>query len=123
MASNIIRLQQKSRGNRRFFDALVRLLAVELALGGREVSPRLILPSWRYFKVCGELGPWAEVGMELPAKTVAALTAMLREEGPARTVADAREILLRRTDLTDCHLAALNEPPLTVFRKTKTAKP
>lgn len=115
MARKIIRLARKSRDNRRFFDALIRLLAVELALGGRSVDPRLVLPSWRYFEVYGEVGPFAEIGMVLQAKTVAGLNSMLRDEGPAGTLADVREILTRRTDCTDCHLTALNAPPLTVF--------
>lgn len=115
MARNIIRLAGKSRDNRRFFDALIRLLAVELARGGADIDPRLVLPSWRYFEVYGEVGPFAEIGMVLLPKTVAGLSAMLREEGPAGTLADVREILIRRTDLTDCHLTSLNVPPLTVF--------
>ena len=115
MARKLIRLARKSRDNRRFFDAQIRLLAVELARGRTDVDPRLVLPSWRYFKVYGEVGPFAEVGMVLRAETIAELGVMLREEGPAGSLASVREILTRRTDVTDCHLTCLNAPPLTVF--------
>ena len=40
-----IALANKSRSNRVFFDWLIRVLADELNIGGKELSADLILPS------------------------------------------------------------------------------
>lgn len=119
-----IKLANKSRGNRMFFDNLVKEIAICINVGYAAINRDLELPSYRGIRRRGEeatshgskvssIGFDTPVGM-LSRKTLDAIDLMLQEakslrlEGcnSRRRISD---FIIEHTDLTDCHLCALNE--------------
>ena len=123
----IIKLANRSRKNRVFFDQLIRMLAVELHLGSDELNRFHLMPvyvchsharetahSEHYIQLNRDSGclyqPLCEV---LPAALIDQLEALLTD-APANLKGSKSKTLIgdylkQHTDLTDCHLSALNE--------------
>ena len=113
-----IALANKSRSNREFFDWLIRVLAVELNVGGKELSANLIIPSYSakilYCDPDGKAWCFAKVSDYLSKKTINELNNMLKSAALKNEgLFKIRDYLLENTDLTDCHLTALNDFRLT----------
>ena len=109
-----IALANKSRSNREFFDWLIRVLADELNIGGKELSGDLILPSW-IIKITwtdpdGKKWFFGKVSDFLSKKVIKDLNNMLESADLKNAgLYKIRDFLLQHTDLTDCHLTALND--------------
>lgn len=131
-AAGKVRLQNTSRKNRMFFDSLIRELAICVYLGDTSLNRSLELPSYRgphNFDAPGTVyigNNHAAVGFDTPGgllspRCLAGLDAMLAaaEAGGLKgcTEAECRAFLLASTDLTDCHLSALNE--MSIFDEKK----
>ena len=123
----IIKLANRSRKDRIFFDQLIRMLAVELHLGSDELNRFHLMPvyvchsharetahSEHYTQLNRNSGcsykPLCEV---LPAALIDQLEALLADAPANLKGSNSRKLiadyLKQRTDLTDCHLSALNE--------------
>ena len=126
----IIKLANRSRSNRNFYDSLIRVIAVEINIGSTSLNRDMELWSYRpvYDMTAEDFGSnvekrgWDTPRQMLPAKTLDAIDAMLVEaaqqglEGccdKPRIMAFIKE----HTDLTDCHLTALNELVLSQWHR------
>ena len=123
----IIKLSNRSRKNRMFFDNLVRELAICIKCGDLTLNRDIELPSYRGKQTrCRDpkavsLTKTEAVGFDtprrmLPEATLDAIDLML-SDAPRhlryyKSREDIADYIKQRTDLTDCHLTALNEMQL-----------
>ena len=125
-----IKLANRSRHNRNFYDNLIRTIAVEINIGSPSLNRDVELWSYRSvhdmeaedFGSHVEKRGWDTPRKMLPEKTLDAIDAMLAvavQQGfegccdKPRIMAFIKEY----TDLTDCHLTALNEMQLTSWHR------
>lgn len=121
----MIALAAKSRKNRMFFDNLIKEIAISINVGDVTLNQNLELPSYRGMQRRKEenvvhIGSNHQaVGFDTPRSmlthtTLCALDALLGEAkdkglkgcGSRQRIAD---FIISQTDLTECHLTALNE--------------
>lgn len=121
----VIKLANRSRKNRSFFDSLIRVLAVEINIGSDSLNRDLMLASYRPPQDMSaenigsrvEKRGWDTPRDMLPKATLDAIDDMLAEarrqglEGCCDKVRIA-QFIIGHTDLTDCHTTALNEMEL-----------
>ena len=122
----IIKLANRSRKNRIFFDHLIRELAICLNVGDTSINRKQLAPSYvnhslagtvaedeNYFQLNRDTGclfqPLENI---LPVAILDALDAMLQQAPPELKGSCSRKLitdyLTQCTDLTDCHYSALN---------------
>lgn len=125
-----IKLSNRSRKNREFYDALLRTLAVEINIGSTRLNRDLMLPSFRpiHDTTAEHIGShvekrgWDTPADMLPASTLDAIDNMLADAA-SQNMKDCcdkiriSQYLINQTDLTTCHLCALNELHLTTYHK------
>ena len=119
----IIKLANRSRKNRMFFDNLILELAICLNVGDTTLNRDLMLPSYRGIQTrCNDkeaisLSKVAAVGFNtprqmLPTPTLDAIDRALREAPPqlkgCGSIRLIKNYISAFTDLNDCHLTALN---------------
>ena len=121
----MIRLANRSRSNRMFYDNLVKEIAICINMGYPSINRELELPSYRGISsrkgedVIDIGNNHAAIGFDTPAgmlppAVLRAIDGMMEEAkkeglagcGSRRTISD---FIISHTDLTDCHLSALNE--------------
>lgn len=123
----IIRLANRSRKNRIFFDHLIRELAICLNLGDTSLNREELVPTYcnhsqagkvafdeNYIQLNRDTGclflPLVNV---LPGSVLDTLDEMLLQAPPELKGCRSRklitEYLSQHTDLTDCHYSALNQ--------------
>ena len=119
-----IKLANRSSKNRMFYDNLIKEIAICLHCGDRILNRELQLPSYRGTntrlkdKEAISLTKNEAMGFDtprdmLPVATLDQIDRML-SEAPCRLMRcksrePITEYIKQRTDLTDCHLTALNE--------------
>lgn len=121
-----LKLANRSRKNRIFYDFLILNLAVELNLGSKALNRDLFAPTYvnhihaanpnadNYCRVTRDSGclflPYREI---LSKKMLDDLDVILAEAPPELYHCGSRKMitdyLSQRTDLTDCHFVALNQ--------------
>ena len=124
MAEKIIKLASRSRKNRMFYDNLIMEMAICINCGDTTIYRDLEMPSYRGMgtRKCGEgidMGNHQAMGFDTPAtmlpkQTLDRIDNMLQEAkqqglngcNSQRRIAD---FIMQHTDLTDCHLTALNQ--------------
>lgn len=121
-----MKFQRKASDNRVFYDNLIRVLFVELNLGGTELNPDLILPTYHamadpaVLRELGERQPhWCTIAHIIGQRGIDFFDQLLRN-APAdlkgcRDLTKIRGYLKSATDFTDCQLTAANA--LTGFDK------
>ena len=121
----MIRLANRSRCNRMFFDNLLKEIAICINTGAKGINHDIELPSYRGVSRRKEEGVidmgdnHQAIGFDTPSQmlsrgTLRAVDAMVAEAaslglagcGSRQMISDYIE---SKTDLTDCHLCALNE--------------
>lgn len=123
----IIKLANRSRKNRIFFDNLIRELAICLNTGDTSLNRELLSPTYvnhshanavdnkeTYFRITRDSGMLMKpLGDILPCKLLDQLDAMLASAPACLKRSNSRSLigdyLIQSTDLNDCHLSALNE--------------
>lgn len=121
-----LQLANRSRKNRIFYDFLILDLAVNLNLGEKQLNRDLLVPTYanhahavnlndeNYCQITRDSGclyrPYREI---LSSKMLDQLDAILAEAPPELNRCGSRKMITDylsfRTDLTDCHYAALNQ--------------
>lgn len=123
----MIRLEKMSSKNRAFVDALLRVLAVELNVGSKELNRELEVECYASTFDTGadNIGlnvakrRWVRIGDKLSARCMAEIDRMLAD-GALEGCCDRIKIsdyIIANSDLTDCHLTALNEMELTNYHR------
>lgn len=116
----MIKIANKCRSNRMFFDNLIKEIAICINVGDTEINRELELPSYRGIK--GRSGDSlcfgskvSAIGFDTPSdmlsgKCLDAIDRMLRDakQKGINTKQQIAELIKEHTDLTDCHLCALN---------------
>lgn len=121
----MIRLANRSRCNRMFFDNLLKEIAICINTGAKAINHDIELPSYRGMSRRKEEGVidmgdnHQAIGFDTPSQmlsrgTLRAVDAMVAEAaslglagcGSRQKISD---YIKSKTDLTDCHLCALNE--------------
>lgn len=121
----MIRLANRSRCNRMFFDNLLKEIAICINTGAKAINHDIELPSYRGMSRRKEEGVidmgdnHQAIGFDTPSQmlsrgTLRAVDAMVAEAaslglagcGSLQKISD---YIKSKTDLTDCHLCALNE--------------
>jgi len=121
----MIRLANRSRCNRMFFDNLLKEIAICINTGAKGINHDIELPSYRGVSRRKEEGVidmgnnHQAIGFDTPSQmlsrgTLRAVDAMVAEAaslglagcGGRQKISD---YIKSKTDLTDCHLCALNE--------------
>lgn len=121
----MIRLANKSRKNRMFFDNFIKEIAICINVGTTSLNRDLELPSYRGIHRRKEEGVidignnHQAIGFDTPAQIfsptiLSAIDRMLEQAKlHGLTGCNSRRLIsdyiMRYTDLTECHLSALNE--------------
>ena len=121
----MIRLANKSRSNRMFFDNLIKEMAICINCGYTSINREIELPSYRGIHRRKEEGTidtgnnHQAIGFDTPSKMLSLSTLnsidYMLEEAKSKGMAGCNSrrmisaFIIAHTDLTDCHLCALNE--------------
>lgn len=121
----MIRLANRSRCNRMFFDNLLKEIAICINTGAKGINHDIELPSYRGISRRKEEGVidmgnnHQAIGFETPSKMLSLSTLnsidYMLEEASSKGMAGCNsrrmisDFIIAHSDLTDCHLCALNE--------------